>query len=471
MATTLNTRIAMRYDTFSNWEMANPVLLKGEIAVVEVSVKSDDAVSPPVTLFKVGDGKTAFKTLPYLNAPAADVYEWAKQPALLAENVEGLSDFISGEISDSNTTYKAELEGDVLKLSAHNIDDVADKWTLVSEIDLKNATSIDGALDDISDLKAEIVKKIDDQEMSLAISAAITGLDIGTYVKKTDLNEYAKTEDLSDYVSMEEYEQSVSDHNAEHEVLNGTVNGISSKVDVLVGTDTNKSVRRIANEELVAQLIPETAKEAMNTLSEIANWIQNHPEDAAALNDAIVELKKSAYGENGTANNPSGGFAKSIAAVSNKLDGIEDGATVVSVMSQAIADATKDMATDGELSEVMDIAESAQVTAGNATTSINKLNEELYGKDGTAAVPTAGIAANLKTLEEGFVKLKTDVTGENGLQKDFEDLSDRVDDLHPIASTGDAAALVQNTGDYLILNCGTAAAYASETTSASNLPS
>lgn len=64
-----------------------------------------------------------------------------------------------------------------------------------------------------------------------------------------------------------------------------------SAVDTLVGSDSGKSARTIANEELAAQLIPATAQEALNTLAEIAAWIQSHPDDAAAMNAAITALQ------------------------------------------------------------------------------------------------------------------------------------------------------------------------------------
>lgn len=66
---------------------------------------------------------------------------------------------------------------------------------------------------------------------------------------------------------------------------------LAGKVATLIGDDTNKSVRTIANEELAAQLIPEGAKEALDTLQEIAAWIQQHPDDAAAMNAAIASLE------------------------------------------------------------------------------------------------------------------------------------------------------------------------------------
>lgn len=63
------------------------------------------------------------------------------------------------------------------------------------------------------------------------------------------------------------------------------------KLSTLIGDDTGKSARTIANEELAKQLIPENADEALNSLEEIAAWIQDHPGDAAAMNAAIAALQ------------------------------------------------------------------------------------------------------------------------------------------------------------------------------------
>ena len=64
-----------------------------------------------------------------------------------------------------------------------------------------------------------------------------------------------------------------------------------SDMTALIGADTGKSVRAIAAEELAVQLIPANAQEALNSLTEIAAWIQAHPEDAAAINAAISALQ------------------------------------------------------------------------------------------------------------------------------------------------------------------------------------
>lgn len=73
--------------------------------------------------------------------------------------------------------------------------------------------------------------------------------------------------------------------------LQGRADAVEGKVAALVGEDAGKSARTIANEELTKQLIPEGAKESLDTLQEIAAWIQKHPDDASAMNAAISALK------------------------------------------------------------------------------------------------------------------------------------------------------------------------------------
>lgn len=66
--------------------------------------------------------------------------------------------------------------------------------------------------------------------------------------------------------------------------LSDEITASTTGLATLVGSDTGKSARTIAAEELAAQLIPATAQEALDTLQEIAAWIQSHPAEAAAIN-------------------------------------------------------------------------------------------------------------------------------------------------------------------------------------------
>ena len=73
-----------------------------------------------------------------------------------------------------------------------------------------------------------------------------------------------------------------------------TVQELMGKVTTLIGSDADKSVRAIAAEEIAAQLIPEGAKESLDSLTEIAKWIQDHPDDVATMNAAIQAAQEAA---------------------------------------------------------------------------------------------------------------------------------------------------------------------------------
>ena len=92
-------------------------------------------------------------------------------------------------------------------------------------------------------------------------------------------------------------------------------------VDTLIGSDTGKSVRTIANEELAAQLIPEGAQESLDTLTEIAQWIQSHPDDAAAMNAAIAKLNEIVAGIGGEEDD----YATVMAAIEGKIAAAMEG--------------------------------------------------------------------------------------------------------------------------------------------------
>lgn len=79
---TLNTRIRLRYDTLANWELRNPVLLSGEMAIAAVVPEGNQTITAavaPQILVKVGDGTSHYHDLQYISGYSADVYEWAKQ--------------------------------------------------------------------------------------------------------------------------------------------------------------------------------------------------------------------------------------------------------------------------------------------------------------------------------------------------------------------------------------------------------
>lgn len=144
---------------------------------------------------------------------------------------------------------------------------------------------------------------VDDQGTTLAAYLL-------TLAKASDLDSLAKQSDLEslqqivnalgdlatkDKVSISDLDEAlakqVNDMATSLGTITGDVSTLDGKVSTLIGEDAGKSARTIANEELAAQLIGEGAKESLDTLAEIAAWIQDHPDDASAMNEAIVALQ------------------------------------------------------------------------------------------------------------------------------------------------------------------------------------
>ena len=116
---------------------------------------------------------------------------------------------------------------------------------------------------------------------------------------------------------------------AKKTIIDNNIAGEAAKIATLIGSDTAKSVRTIANEELAAQLIPASAQESLDTLQEIAAWIQNHPDDAAAMNTAITNLQ-TLVGElpaGTTATTVVGYITAEIAALAQQISGKNVGAS------------------------------------------------------------------------------------------------------------------------------------------------
>lgn len=129
------------------------------------------------------------------------------------------------------------------------------------------------------------------------------------------------------------------------------VTALSGKVTTLIGTDANKSVRTIANEELAAQLIPENAQESLDTLGEIAAWIQEHPDDASAMNAAITALQNliGTLPADATSTTVVAYIDEAIAAI-----GIGDYAKTADVNAALVGKVnTSDIATDEEVTEML----------------------------------------------------------------------------------------------------------------------
>lgn len=161
VAKNLNTRIALKYDSYENWQTYNPILLKGEVAIATLpegnSAGAGEPNAPgstpaiqntPNLLIKVGDGTNHYNDLKFVSALAADVYSWAKaatKPVYTADEIEGLKDAINGEIQDSNTQYRiVAVDGAAYSYKLQKKDigdadytDVADSVISLTDVDAR----------------------------------------------------------------------------------------------------------------------------------------------------------------------------------------------------------------------------------------------------------------------------------------------------------------------------------------------
>lgn len=141
---------------------------------------------------------------------------------------------------------------------------------------------LNGAQDAIDAIEADYLKAVDKTELATATKAADNKA-------VTAQNEVDALESLvGEVVEGKTVVQMIADAQTAA-TYDDTI--LAGRVTTLEGDDAGKSVRTIANEELAKQLIAEDAKESLDTLAEIAAWIQAHPEDASAMNEAIVALQ------------------------------------------------------------------------------------------------------------------------------------------------------------------------------------
>lgn len=136
----LNVRIKNKFDTYENWMASSLVLEAGEIAIASIPSGDNTGLTPPAIGVKVGDGSKTFSQLSWIQAIAGDVSSWAKaatKPEYKASEITGLSDYISGEIQDTNTEYSFSI-ADNYKIKVQK-KDVNGEYADYQSIDLTSA--------------------------------------------------------------------------------------------------------------------------------------------------------------------------------------------------------------------------------------------------------------------------------------------------------------------------------------------
>ena len=245
-------------------------------------------------------------------------------------------------------------------------DDVAAMFTN-DQIDAK-VKAVQDDVDALDGVVAELAQTVADNEADIEAKV------------KAIADDYLVAEDKAE---LEEAIQANADAIQAHKDL------VDAKVTTLIGEDANKSVRTIANEELAKQLIAEGAAESLDTLEEIAAWIQEHPEDAAAMNKAIEDLT----------------------ALVGTLPEDVEATTIVGMVAEVVAaEKARAEGIEGGLADRIEALETAVGEGGSVETQINDAIA-LLDADVTSAAVEAGKGVQVQVVEEDGKVKTVAVTG------------------------------------------------------------
>lgn len=229
---TWNVRHILKGDTYAALTTANPVLKNNEPVVVVVPADTGAVQQEPCILLKIGDGTTAFNDLPFVAGRAADVYSWAKaatKPNYTADEIEGLADYIAGEIEDTDTQYQIVVdESDDHKLKLQSRPKGGPSWTDVTTITLP-----DDSYDD-----AEVRGLISANTSAIAV---LNGTGVGSVDKKVaDAVAALVNEAPEAYDTLKEISDWISSHAGSAAEMNSAIQQNTADIDALEAGKVDK---------------------------------------------------------------------------------------------------------------------------------------------------------------------------------------------------------------------------------------
>lgn len=534
MATkTFNTRISLKYDTYTNWTTNNPVLLAGEAAVCVVPADAGSGLNEPAVLLKFGDGTSSFTELSWASATAADVIPSlkGKNPTLPATSITGLEDFISGAIQDTNTTYQLVQNGNT-SFKLQSKENAAAPWVDVSTITITytltegtangtvafngtnvavhglgsaaytNSTTYDAAgaaagvqtaltgtaEDTASDLTLNGLKKYVDQEVTSAVADAaseaqdlINALDMSAVsagagqvigsVSQTDgvVSATLKTLAASDIPTIEQSQ------------VNGLTAALAGKQDTIVfntayNASTNKAATMTDVKNAVAGLsgamhyVGESTTDPSTGTATVEghedwvsgdvvtyqskeyvydgeNWRELGDESSYAIKGSIVDADIAANAN--IAQSKIANLVTDLAAkatpqdITNAINGL-DMTTVTVATGSKVGTITQ---TNGVVS-VTTAAIVADDIPALPQSKITNLTTDLAAK--ASQTDLTALTGRVGTLETDNTANKEDIAQ---LQTDVANKID-ASAVSQIGKTGNINDAIQNSGDYLIFNCG-----------------
>lgn len=238
---------------------------------------------------------------------------------------------------DDIAIIKAQLED----LTGGEGGDNSSLVELISELNSRLTQAEEG-------LAAEVERSTErDNFFSLDLEQFASDLETLTQTVNTNESDIeGKVSSLTDRVSqVEEKAESnselllttstkVQEHTTHIAEMQGDIGNLESALNVLTGSDNDKSVRTIAIEVLAEQLLADGLTENFATLQELAAWLADHPEEAAEMNAAIQANTKAISALQGKVDS----HGTSIQGILNSLEGIQNESSGILALSKKYTD-------------------------------------------------------------------------------------------------------------------------------------
>lgn len=500
--TTLNTRIQLKYDTYANWTANNPVLLSGEIAVVVVPASSGAVPNEPTILFKVGDGSAKFNALQWVAAPAADVYSWAKastKPTYTAEEIQGLEEYISGQIQDTDTQYQIIASG-TNGIQLQSRPKTGGEWSNVGSPITITYTLVEGATNGTVSFNGTEVAvhglgsaaytdadAYDAAGAAAGVQTAVVGTtgDASTAITIYGTRKYAAEQATAAQTAANQYTdgqitQAKTDLIGTGDATSTTIKGAVAESKTYADTQIAAKIGSVYKPagSVAFEDLPTPAASLLGNVYNVTDafeadtrFVTGEQGDSypAGSNVAVVQIEEAYYFDVLAGTVDLSAYSTTVqmnSAISTAVDGaktelIGSGSATSTTIKGAVAEANE--YADG-LNTAMDSRVDALETNVGGTPVATQIQTAIQALDKadsavakqfvTAVSETDGIisvtraalkATDIPTIEQSQV---------NGLTGALAEKANTAD-LATIATTGDAGDLIQTPGEYLILNCGT----------------
>ena len=455
-----NTRIQLKYDTYANWQSKNPVLKSGEVGICVIPAETGAVTAEPAILMKVGDGAKTWTQLSFVTGLAGDVYSWAKassKPTYTAQEISGLSDYISGEIQDTNTQYKIEADKDngrKFYLYSKEKDgnfgttpvstiEIPEKVYTLATGTTNGTVKFNGTDVAVKGLGSAAYTEASAYDANGAASNVKTTLEakIGTVTEgKTVVEMIAAAQAAATYNDTA-IKADIKANADAITILNGT-SAVEGSVDKKVADAINEFATKISDDQTV------------NTFKELIDYAASHQNEYSTLS-GDVQANKTAIATLNGKDNEAGSVAKTVKDAVDTAQATLQGnidKKVDKVEGKGLS--TNDYTND-EKTKLEGIAAGAQVNVIE-TVKVNGVALTPADKAVNISIPTGALASKDKVAKTELADaLKTEIEGKVNSADCGDIISHNAAEFAAADHTHDISSLTQASG-YIIFDCGSA---------------